>query len=237
MVTDTAPFRYPHYHTVEDTPDKLDYEPARNIVWPVMVEFRTVMFLVRLSSMLMPVSVSPSMAMCDAGLKVQGHAHRGAHFRLERDCGGLRTSPEGAVAPGGQADSRAPDRPREDVVQGARRRVQCTSDRTTTVWGRRHVACGSQVWPGRAVTIRGHRTARVAEAAVPLPATSLTALCACRDMPRASLRTRHGGDLPMKAIPVTCHRCAGHEYAPYAPLVFYRRAELWYGGVQVRVGF
>jgi hypothetical protein len=26
MVTDTAPFRYPHYHTGEDTPDKLDYD-------------------------------------------------------------------------------------------------------------------------------------------------------------------------------------------------------------------
>ena len=25
MVTDTAPFRYPHYHTREDTPEKLDY--------------------------------------------------------------------------------------------------------------------------------------------------------------------------------------------------------------------
>lgn len=26
MVTDTAPFRYPYYHTVADTPDKLDYD-------------------------------------------------------------------------------------------------------------------------------------------------------------------------------------------------------------------
>jgi hypothetical protein len=26
MVTDTAPYRYPHYHTSADTPDKLDYE-------------------------------------------------------------------------------------------------------------------------------------------------------------------------------------------------------------------
>lgn len=26
MVTDTAPFRYPHYHTKEDTPDKLNYD-------------------------------------------------------------------------------------------------------------------------------------------------------------------------------------------------------------------
>jgi hypothetical protein len=29
MVTDTAPFRYPHYHTGADTPDKLDYELER----------------------------------------------------------------------------------------------------------------------------------------------------------------------------------------------------------------
>jgi Zn-dependent M28 family amino/carboxypeptidase len=26
MVTDTAPFRYPWYHTAEDTPEKLDYD-------------------------------------------------------------------------------------------------------------------------------------------------------------------------------------------------------------------
>ena len=26
MVTDTAPFRYPHYHAASDTPDKLDYD-------------------------------------------------------------------------------------------------------------------------------------------------------------------------------------------------------------------
>jgi len=26
MITDTAPFRYPHYHSVTDTPDKLDYD-------------------------------------------------------------------------------------------------------------------------------------------------------------------------------------------------------------------
>jgi hypothetical protein len=25
MVTDTAPFRYPYYHTANDTPDKIDY--------------------------------------------------------------------------------------------------------------------------------------------------------------------------------------------------------------------
>jgi hypothetical protein len=26
MVTDTAPFRYAHYHLATDTPDKLDYD-------------------------------------------------------------------------------------------------------------------------------------------------------------------------------------------------------------------
>ncbi len=26
MITDTAPYRYPYYHTAEDTPDKVDYE-------------------------------------------------------------------------------------------------------------------------------------------------------------------------------------------------------------------
>ena len=26
MITDTAPFRYPHYHASTDTPDKLDYD-------------------------------------------------------------------------------------------------------------------------------------------------------------------------------------------------------------------
>lgn len=32
MVTDTAPFRYPYYHTAEDTPDKLDYERLAFVV-------------------------------------------------------------------------------------------------------------------------------------------------------------------------------------------------------------
>ena len=26
MITDTAPFRYPHYHEATDTPDKVDYD-------------------------------------------------------------------------------------------------------------------------------------------------------------------------------------------------------------------
>jgi len=32
MITDTAPFRYPHYHTPDDTPDKIDYERAARVV-------------------------------------------------------------------------------------------------------------------------------------------------------------------------------------------------------------
>jgi Zn-dependent M28 family amino/carboxypeptidase len=32
MVTDTAPFRYPWYHTSEDTPDKIDYDKLAHVV-------------------------------------------------------------------------------------------------------------------------------------------------------------------------------------------------------------
>ncbi len=32
MVTDTAPFRYPYYHTVEDTPDKVNYDHLARVV-------------------------------------------------------------------------------------------------------------------------------------------------------------------------------------------------------------
>lgn len=32
MVTDTAPFRYPYYHPVEDTPDKIDYDRLARVV-------------------------------------------------------------------------------------------------------------------------------------------------------------------------------------------------------------
>ncbi|WP_201750338.1 M28 family peptidase [Tautonia marina] len=32
MVTDTAPFRYPQYHTPEDTPDKLDFDRMARVV-------------------------------------------------------------------------------------------------------------------------------------------------------------------------------------------------------------
>ncbi len=32
MITDTAPFRYPHYHAATDTPDKLDYDSMARVV-------------------------------------------------------------------------------------------------------------------------------------------------------------------------------------------------------------
>ena len=32
MITDTAPFRYPYYHTAQDTPDKLDYDRMARVV-------------------------------------------------------------------------------------------------------------------------------------------------------------------------------------------------------------
>ncbi|MBP0030059.1 MAG: M28 family peptidase [Roseofilum sp. Guam] len=32
MITDTAPFRYPYYHTAEDTPDKIDYGKLARVV-------------------------------------------------------------------------------------------------------------------------------------------------------------------------------------------------------------
>ncbi len=32
MVTDTAPFRYPHYHAASDTPDKIDYDRLARLV-------------------------------------------------------------------------------------------------------------------------------------------------------------------------------------------------------------
>lgn len=33
MVTDTAPFRYPYYHTRADTPDKVQYDHLARVVW------------------------------------------------------------------------------------------------------------------------------------------------------------------------------------------------------------
>src|SRR3954466_12200629 len=32
MITDTAPFRYPHYHSLADSPDKVDYERLARVV-------------------------------------------------------------------------------------------------------------------------------------------------------------------------------------------------------------
>lgn len=32
MITDTAPFRYPYYHTAQDTPDKIDYDKLARVV-------------------------------------------------------------------------------------------------------------------------------------------------------------------------------------------------------------
>jgi len=32
MVTDTAPFRYPYYHTAADTPDKVDSDRLARVV-------------------------------------------------------------------------------------------------------------------------------------------------------------------------------------------------------------
>jgi Zn-dependent M28 family amino/carboxypeptidase len=33
MITDTAPYRYPYYHTSEDTPDKIDYDRTARVVF------------------------------------------------------------------------------------------------------------------------------------------------------------------------------------------------------------
>jgi hypothetical protein len=35
MLTDTAPFRYPHYHQPTDTPDKVDHERMARLVVPL----------------------------------------------------------------------------------------------------------------------------------------------------------------------------------------------------------
>jgi len=40
MITDTAPYRYPHYHTTRDTPDKLDYERLARVVKGLEATFR-----------------------------------------------------------------------------------------------------------------------------------------------------------------------------------------------------
>ena len=41
MITDTAPYRYPHYHLASDTPDKLDYERLARVVAGLNATFRT----------------------------------------------------------------------------------------------------------------------------------------------------------------------------------------------------
>ncbi len=40
MITDTAPFRYPHYHTPQDTPDKVDYDRLARVVRGLARTFR-----------------------------------------------------------------------------------------------------------------------------------------------------------------------------------------------------
>lgn len=40
MLTDTAPYRYPHYHQASDTPDKLDYERLARVVMELERMFR-----------------------------------------------------------------------------------------------------------------------------------------------------------------------------------------------------
>jgi len=35
MLTDTALFRYPYYHTTEDTPDKLDYQSLARVTYGI----------------------------------------------------------------------------------------------------------------------------------------------------------------------------------------------------------
>ena len=32
MITDTAPYRYPYYHTKADTPEKIDYDAMARVV-------------------------------------------------------------------------------------------------------------------------------------------------------------------------------------------------------------
>ncbi len=41
MITDTAPYRYPHYHLASDTPDKLDYERLARVVTGLDRMFRS----------------------------------------------------------------------------------------------------------------------------------------------------------------------------------------------------
>lgn len=41
MITDTAPYRYPHYHTAADTPDKIDYEMLTRLTEDLFETFVT----------------------------------------------------------------------------------------------------------------------------------------------------------------------------------------------------
>lgn len=40
MVTDTAPYRYPHCHTSRDTPDKVDYDRLARMVFGLNAALR-----------------------------------------------------------------------------------------------------------------------------------------------------------------------------------------------------
>jgi Zn-dependent M28 family amino/carboxypeptidase len=40
MITDTAPYRYPYYHTAHDTPDKVNYERLARVVRGLEATFR-----------------------------------------------------------------------------------------------------------------------------------------------------------------------------------------------------
>ena len=39
MVTDTAPYRYPHYHAATDTPDKLAYPELTQVTLGLFAAF------------------------------------------------------------------------------------------------------------------------------------------------------------------------------------------------------
>ena len=41
MITDTALYRYPYYHTAQDTPDKVDYERLARVTRALERTFRT----------------------------------------------------------------------------------------------------------------------------------------------------------------------------------------------------
>lgn len=42
MITDTAPYRYAHYHEPTDTPDKLDYDSLARVVWGLKQMFAVI---------------------------------------------------------------------------------------------------------------------------------------------------------------------------------------------------